>query len=252
MRKIVVALSKGGVGKTTTAVNLAYALARMGNRVLLVDADTQGQAGNLLLPTPALPHRGLADVLLNHCSPQEAMVEARPGLYLLAGGIALNVAKREIEGRSFGQEHALREALQPLDGTADYVILDTSPAWDSLASNAMFYAQEILAPISLEWMSLDRLAAFVSRIQAVQKYHPALRLRYLLPTFLDGRVRKSAELMDVLRERYADVLCQPIHYSVRVSESPAFHQTIFEYGPTCPAAKDYAKLAERIANDARP
>ena len=148
MRRIAVALSKGGVGKTTTAVNLAAGLAGAGERVLLVDLDTQGQVAKALGIQPA---GGLADVVLDGAPPRKAVVEAREGLGLLAGGRALAGLKRDIARRDYGGERTLAEALAPLDGAYDLVVLDTAPAWDTLTVNALFYASEVL--IRYHWRS---------------------------------------------------------------------------------------------------
>jgi len=247
MRKITVSLSKGGVGKTTSAVNLAAGLARSGAKVLLIDADAQGQASRSL---GLQPPSGLAQ-LLSGAKPEEATVQAREGLWLMAGGRDLTGAKREIDRRSFGAERVLSEALEPLDGQYDYLILDTAPGLDTLAINVLFYAEEILSPVSMEVLTLQGLADFQHTISGVQKYHADVKLRYVLPTFLDGRVRKSQEILEQLQRHYSQQLCQPIRYSVRLSEAPGFGQTIFEYAPSSSGAEDYQALTERILQDGR-
>src|SRR5512139_2672236 len=171
MRKIAVALSKGGVGKTTTAVNLAAGLAMSGRRVLLVDVDTQGQAAKLLGCAPAV---GLAEVAGGDAAPQEAVTAAREHLDLMAGGRGLATLKRLITRKDFGGEQTLSEALAPLDGAYDFAILDTAPGWDALSVNALFYAEEVLAPVSLEVMTLQSLLDFNQSLAAVQRYHPEL------------------------------------------------------------------------------
>jgi len=246
MRKLAVSLSKGGVGKTTTAVNLAHGLSRSGLQVLLVDSDTQGQASRAL---GLQPQAGLAEVLSGSVEPHEAIVQARERLWLLAGGRALAGAKREIDRRSFGGERALAEALASLDGQYDYIILDTAPGLDTLAINVLFYAEEILAPVSLEIMTLQGLVDFQRNVEAVQKYHKKLALRYVLPTFYDLRVKKSAEILQQLQAHFGRYVCSPIRYSVRLSEAPGYGQTIFEYAPHSSGAEDYSKLTERIMSD---
>ena len=168
MRKIAIALSKGGVGKTTTAINLAAGLARAEQRVLLVDMDTQGQAAKVLgLRPPA----GLAEMVMDELTPEQVLVEAREGVWLLAGGRSLAGLKRVIARKDFGGEQTLAEALAPLDGRFDAVLLDTAPAWDTLTVNALFYATEVLIPVSLEVMALQGLIEFVRSLGPIQKYH---------------------------------------------------------------------------------
>lgn len=246
MRKIAISLSKGGTGKTTTAVNLAAGLAIKGHRVLLIDFDTQGQVSRALGLSPP---SGLAEAVSGQQQPQEAIIEARERLWVLAGGRKLAGVKRLIARRDFGAERTVSESLQPLQGQYDYAILDTAPGWDSLTINALFYAEDVLAPVSLEVLTLQGLAEFDKNLQAVQAYHEKLSLRYILPTFLDRRVKKSEEVLSLLHRHYGQQVCPAIRYNVRLSEAPGYGQTIYEYDPRCPGAEDYARLTERIARD---
>jgi len=246
MRKIAVALSKGGVGKTTTAVNLAAGLALAGKRVLLVDVDTQGQVTKALGAQAAL---GLADLVTADTTPTEALLSARDHLSVLAGGRTLAGLKRQITRRDFGGEQVLSEALAPFEEQFDYIILDTAPGWDALTVNVLFYAHQVLAPVSLEVLTLQGLIEFEQSLTAIQKYHPALNLAYILPTFFDRRVRKSAEILEQLHSHYGERVCAPVRYNVRLSEAPGYGQSIFEYAPHSPGAEDYQALVERIMRD---
>ena len=246
MRKIAVALSKGGVGKSTTAVNLASALVQRQRCVLLLDMDTQGQVARMLNVTAP---RGIAEVLNGEAELADAIVEARPGLALLAGGRGLAGLKRAIDRKEFGGEQTLAEALVALDGRYDYVIVDTAPGWDVLTVNALFFVDEVLTPVALEVLALQGLQEFTRSLGAIRRYHQRLDLRYVLPTFHDRRVRKSDEILGQLRSHFADQLCAPIRYNVRLSESPGYGQTIFEYAPHSTGAEDYRLLAERILSD---
>jgi chromosome partitioning protein len=188
-------------------------------------------------------------MVLDGLEPDQALVEARAGIWLLAGGRALAGLKRVIARKDFGGEQTLVEALAPLDGRYDLVIIDTAPAWDTLTVNALFYASEVLVPVSLEVMALQGLIDFVRSLGPIQKYKPTLVLRYVLPTFMDRRVKKSEEILVQLRSHYADLVCEPIRYNVRLSEAPGYGQTIFEYAPGSPGAEDYQRLTERILQD---
>jgi chromosome partitioning protein len=228
-------------------VSLAFGLARLGRRVLLVDADTQGHAAKLL---GVKADKGLADVLEGG-PPRELMVQAREDLSLLAGGQALGETKNLIGKKDFGRETALADALSPLDALFDFAIVDTSPGWDVLTVNVLFYATEILCPVSMEAMSVDGFLSFLQGIEPIRTFRRQARqrvdIRYVLPTFLDGRVRKSAEILAQLGQHFGGNLCDPIRYSARLSEAPAFGQTIFEYAPRDRGADDYAKLIRRVS-----
>jgi chromosome partitioning protein len=247
-RRIVISNSKGGVGKTTTAVNLGAGLAMRGDRVLLVDLDTQGHVARALGATPT---SSLYEVLDRNLPPQQALTVARPRLDLLAGGRLLARTKKTIASLPYGAEHVLSEKLAPLDDLHryDYVILDTAPSWDVLNVNALFYAHEVLLPISMEALAVYGMADFLESIQGVRRYNPAVHLKYVLPTFFDQRVRKSGEILQQLLDHFQRTVLPPIRYNVDLSECPAHGKTIFEYSPKSRGSKDYARLVERIAHD---
>ena len=246
MRKIAVALTKGGVGKTTTAVNLAAGLALAGQRVLLIDVDTQGQAGRMLGCAPTI---GLAELAAGNTTPDQAITPARDRLWLLGGGKSLAGLKMLITRKEFGAERTLSEALAPLDDQYDVVILDSAPGWDALTVNVLFYANEVLSPVSLEVMTLQGLSDFAQSLASIQRYHNDLQLRYVVPTFYDRRVKKSEEIFTQLQAYYPTQLCPPIRYNVRLSEAPGYGQTIYEYAASSIGAEDYAALTERIKQD---
>jgi len=243
-RRIGVMLSKGGVGKTTTAVNLAAALALAGERVLLVDADTQGQAAFAL---GVAPTQGLAEFVDGAADTASALTPARDNLWLLAGGKSLAGLKRLISRKDFGGEQTLAEALAPLDDLFDTVIVDCSPGWDPLTVNVLFYVHQVLVPVALEAMALQGFSEFLGSLAAVNRYRPELTLSYIVPTFLDKRVRGPARLHEELAALYPDRICRPVRYNVKLSEAPSEGKTIFEYAPHSPGARDYRDLARRVA-----
>lgn len=245
-RKIAVSLSKGGVGKTTTSVNLAAGLAFSGYKVLLVDTDTQGQDSFML---GVKPKAGLTEFIMEELEPEEAMVQARENLWLLAGGKPLAGLKRLIDRKDFGAELTIAESLQRIDHRYDYVIVDTSPGWDPLTVNVLFYVNELLTPVSLEAMSLQGLVEFLKSIASIQKYRKEVALSYILPTFLDKRVSKSMEILEKMENLYGERVCTPIRNNVRLSESPAQGQTIFEYAPGSNGALDYRELVRKVTGN---
>lgn len=255
-KKIAVQINKGGTGKSTTSVNLAAGLAEKGKRVLLVDTDTQGHLAPMLGVDPV---NGLCEFVLGQRSFDEAAVEVRKNLHLLAGGRELAGLKQEISRQDVGSQYRLKEALETIEGKFDYVIVDTAPGWDSLNVNVLFYAGEVLTPINIEVLTLKSLTEFLESLARIRKYKgqgESLRWKYALPTFADRRVRKTSEVLEQLKEFVAQnygetILCEPIRYSVRLSEAPGFGQTIYEYAPGTNGARDYQTLSERILKNGK-
>jgi chromosome partitioning protein len=243
MRRIAVANRKGGVGKTTSAVHLAAGLALAGRKVLLIDSDGQGHAARLL---GLSPEHGLADVMDGRLSLTDAITTARPGLDLLAGGKALAGVNRLIARESIRPEELLTRALAGLEGMYEYVIVDTSPSFSELGVNVLFYAAEAVVPVSMEVLATEGLVSFAEEVRHVQEYHE-LAVRWILPTFVDGRTRKSAEILEALRDKYGDLVTFPVRYSSALSEASGWGKTIFEYKPRDRAAADYARIAGAVA-----
>ncbi len=245
-RRISVSLSKGGVGKTTTSVNLSAGLALAGFKVLLIDTDTQGQSAYNL---GKKPNAGLTELLTGELSAQEATIEARKNLWLLAGGRSLAGVKRIIDKKSIGQEWTLSEALTEVDQQYDFVIIDTSPGWDSLTINVMFYVTEVLVPVALEAMPYQGLSEFIKSLSSIHKYRKEVALKYIVPTFMDTRVKHPQEIFKKLKQLYSEFICKPIRYNENFSEAPSYGKTIFEYAPGCNGALDYKELIRKVAQD---
>ncbi|RJQ87128.1 MAG: ParA family protein [Desulfobacteraceae bacterium] len=253
MRKIAVAMAKGGVGKTTTAVNLAHDLAMQGQRVLLVDCDTQDQVAKFLGVTP--PH-GLYEFITgrdekgNRVLKKEAIHSARDNLWILAGGIKLVELKNWLGEQPREQRHALlRQSIVPKGNGLDFLIFDCAPGWDILSVNILMAAEEVLCPVALQAPALEGLKTFFKYLLSAQKLNHRLSLKYILPTLYDGRTRQSAELYLKLKRLFTKQICHPIRYNVRLSEAPAGGKTIFEYDHRAVGANDYRKLTRRLIDD---
>ena len=247
MRRIVVSLLKGGVAKSETAVNLAHGLARRGYRVLLVDTDVQAQCNDML---GVEPEQGLAEVIAGWAEPLDVLVEARENLFLLAGGVPLAGVKMEIARREMAPEAVLDETMALYEGEFDVMVMDTAPGWDTLLVNALYCSREVISPVSMEPVALKGLRRFEERLAVIQKYNPDLKLKWILPTFVDGRVRKTAHIMEQLQAEFGPRLTDPIRYSVKLSEAPEFGRTIFEHDPRGAGAKGYNALVERVIREA--
>jgi chromosome partitioning protein len=245
MRKICISLSKGGVAKSTSSVSIAHGLAIAGKKTLVIDTDDQGQDAFLL---GVQPKSGLSDVLEERIPPLDACCEARENLFILAGGKELSGLKRSISRQDFSAESTLSNTLLSIGNFFDFVLVDTSPAWDPLTINALFYCSEVISPVSLEILSLNSLAEFEKRLESVRRFTLINRF-HIMPTFSDGRVKKSKEILKLLEKHYPTILYPSIRYCSRISEASGFGKTIFEYAPKSSGAIDYQRIVDILIND---
>ena len=224
-------------------MNIGAGLALGGYRTLLVDLDSQGQVTKSL---GVQAGEGLAELVQGDAGLKDVQIEARENLFVISGGGTLSGAKRMISRMDMRSELVLSEALEGLQGY-DFVLLDTAPSWDVLNVNCLFYVDELLIPVSMEALALQGIGDFLSRVKEVQRYREGLLIGGIIPTFYDGRVRKSAEILEQLKRYFPDALWPWVRYNSKVSEAPGFGQHIFEYAKRSNGAADYARLAERLA-----
>src|ERR687889_716571 len=208
LRKIAFINAKGGVAKTTSCVNIGAGLALAGYRTLLIDLDSQGQITKSL---GVQAGEGLAELLQGDAGLGDVQIEARENLFVIAGGGALSGVKRMISRRDMRSELVLSESLKDLRGY-DFVLLDTAPSWDVLNVNCLFYVDELLIPVSMEALALQGIGDFLSRVRDVQRYRDGLLIRSIIPTFCDGRVKKSAEILEQLERHFPDALWPCVRY----------------------------------------
>jgi len=246
MRIIAVAMTKGGVGKTTTAVNLSHGLAMRGHRVLLVDADTQGQCAKALGVESDIT---LTEVLTENVGVLEAATRARENLDLVVSDYHLAKGALAISRREKGGHLALAEALEPAAERYDVVVIDAAPGFDAIAVNVLGCAHDVVAPAALTPAALAGMLDFVRHVGAVHKHNSSLNLRYVLPTFLDLRVRQSSEMLNQLRGHFDHQLCTPIRVNVDLAEAFGYQKTIFEHAPNSRGAADYTMLIDRVEAD---
>jgi chromosome partitioning protein len=239
LKKIAVANRKGGVGKTTTAVHIAAALALADIPTLLIDTDSQGHCQRLL----GVDATGTLDKAL-HGEGIEP-VKARDNLDILAGSKGLHNFTTIQPERAFRREEILTDALETLTGY-DYVILDTAPGFGDVSINVLFYADSVVIPVSMEALSLEGLVSLRQEIDEISK-HTELSICAVVPTFADGRVGKTDDIIQNLKEVFADLVTEPIRYSAAFSDL-AFHgQTIYEFDKQNRGATDYARLTAAIS-----
>ncbi|MEU2203650.1 ParA family protein [Microbacterium oleivorans] len=251
-RVFTVSNQKGGVGKTTTTVNLAAGLASVGARVLVIDLDPQGNSSTAL----GIPHSAdvasIYDVLIDE-EPLADVIQTSPeSPNLLCAPSTIHLAGAEIELVSqVAREHRLRTALETYlaDTHVDFVFIDCPPSLGLLTINAFTAATEVLIPIQCEYYALEGLSQLLGSVSMIQKHlNPALHLSTILLTMYDGRTRLAQQVADEVRTHFPDrVLTTVIPRSVRVSEAPSFGQTVIAYDGQSAGAVAYREAAVEIA-----
>jgi chromosome partitioning protein len=256
MKIVAIANQKGGVGKTTTAVNLGAALAEIGHRILIIDLDPQANATSSF-GLQAVEQTSLYEPLLGDASITERIFPTeREGLFIVPSDLDLAGAEVEI-ARMPNHLTRLAETLQPLhaDATFDFVLLDCPPSLGILMTNALAAADELLTPIQCEYFALEGLVKIVRLIEQVRDSgaNKRLELGGIVMTMFDARTNLSEQVVAEVRQHFGERVYQTvIPRSVRLSEAPSFGKSILEYAPSGSGAEAYRALAREFIHRRAP
>lgn len=252
-RILTVANQKGGVGKTTTTVNLAAALAQAGLRVLVIDTDPQGNASTALGIEHHSDVPSIYDVLVDRLGLAEVLQECPDIAGLYCAPATIDLAGAEIElvslvAREQRLGRALRRLLEDEGSDFDYVFIDCPPSLGLLTVNAFVAADEVFIPIQCEYYALEGLSQLLKNVEMIRTHlNPDLHVSTILMTMYDGRTRLSAQVADEVREHFPEVVLRTtVPRSVRISEAPSHGLTVMSYDPTSSGALSYADAAREL------
>jgi len=247
-RVFAVANQKGGVGKTTTTVNLGACFAELGRRVLIVDLDPQANASTGLGLNPRQLDHSLYDVLLQDV-PLEDVIEPVAVKNLFVAPASLDLAGAEIElVPAFSREQKLKDAITTVEDDFDIILIDCPPSLGLLTINGLTAATEVLVPIQTEYYALEGLGQLIRNVDLVTRnLNPTLALSTIVLVMFDARTKLSGQVADEVRDHFGDkVMNQVIPRTVRLSEAPSYGQPITVFDPSSRGAVAYRDLAKEI------
>jgi chromosome partitioning protein len=258
MRTIAVLNQKGGVGKTTTVVNIAAALAAAGSRVVVLDLDPQAHLTIHLGLEPQIVQSGSYKVLTQSAEFEQQIMLMRPNLWLLPANINLVGAESELVS-VVGRETILREAMLPSRDKFDYCLIDCAPSLGLLTLNALAASEDVLIPLQPHFLALRGFGKLLQTVELVNKrINPNLKVKWVLLCMFDGRASLTNEVKDDIEQflesakgtdcpwSQAQILPVHIRRNIKLAEAPSYGKTIFEYEENCHGAEDYRKAAELI------
>ena len=249
MAKIIaVANQKGGVGKTTTSVNLAACLAKAGKKVLLIDMDPQGNATSGLGVDNRSVEKSIYDVLIGEMNIEEVILKTDyQRLYICPSSIALSGAEIELVN-IMAREYRLREALSEKKKDFDYILLDCPPSLGLVTLNALTAANSVLMPIQCEYYALEGLSQLTATIRRVKKLlNPNIEIEGVLMTMFSARTNLAIQVVDEVKKFFPQKVYKTIiPRNVRLSEAPGFGQPVVVYDPSSRGAESYTELAAEV------
>lgn len=248
MKTFAIANQKGGVGKTTTAVNLSAALTDYGKKVLLVDIDPQGNATSGLGIEKNDLEKSIYDVLIDDESINEVVHKtSNMNLDIIPANISLAGAEIELVS-AMSRELRLKKAFEQLSGSYDYCIIDCPPSLSLLTINAFTAAHGILIPVQAEYYALEGLSQLINTIELVKRHlNTDLSIEGVLLTMLDARTNLGSQVSEEVREHFKDQVYETVILrNIRLGEAPSYGQPISVYDPKSQGAENYSKLAKEV------
>ena len=246
---IAIANQKGGVGKTTTAINLAASLAVLEKKVLIIDADPQANTTSGLNFSPDNDQkRTLYEVMIGAIDIRDTLIQTEIGnLHMIPSHINLVGAEIEMLGND-NRESVLKDALAPIRGEYDYVIIDCSPSLGLITVNSLTAADSIIIPVQPEFFALEGLGKLLQTIRLVQgRPNPSLTIEGFLVTMFDGRTKVHNQVLGELREHFGDMVFETIiQRNIRLSEAPSHGKPIILYDVICNGTTNYLNLAKEV------